>query len=353
MKKLKMIDLFCGAGVGATGFLNAGFEIVYAVDNNKHAVKTYNKMIGNHAECKDIRKINFNSLPDADVISGGFPCQSFSFSGNGLGEKDKEKGDLANYFYEAIKCKKPKAFLLENVAGLTSKKHIQFFEKILKEFEKIGYKISYKILNCLDYGIPQKRKRVFVIGIRKDLNKIFDFPPFIKENEYKTIRDAIGDLPEPSDYKEGSKYKIKNHYGLGIRKDEALYIDKVPIGGNWKNIPVEDQKAFLGKSFYSGGGRTGYLRKMSFDQPSLTITSTMDGKFNAQIIDNKDKYGYLPKGVPKSRRFTVRECLRLQTVPDWFYFEDNIPLRKQYERCSGIPTVVAEKLGDSLTKILK
>lgn len=350
MKKNTMIDLFCGAGVGAIGFKKAGFDIVYAVDNNKHAVNTYNLNIGNHAEEKDIRLVDFNNLPEVDFIAGGFPCQSFSFSGNNLGENCPEKGDLADYFYKAIAIKKPKAFLIENVKGLTSKNHIAFFNKLLESLKDLGYEITSEVINCLNYEVPQKRQRVFVVGIRKDLNKKFNFPE--KSKKIKVLRDSIGDLPEPDTYQKGSTLNVKNHYGLGIRNDELPFIDKVPVGGNWRDIPVEDQKIFLGRSFYGGGGRTGFLRKMSFDEPALTITSIMDGKFNAQIIDNKDKYGKEIEGIPKSRRYTVRECLRLQTVPDSFYFPDSVPLRKQYERCSGIPSIVAEKFAIEILKIL-
>lgn len=348
--KTTMIDLFCGAGIGAIGFKRAGANIIYAIDNNKYAVSTYNNNIDDHAICDDIRNINLNNIPDADIISGGFPCQSFSFSGNNLGKNDPKTGDLADVFFQCVAIKKPKAFLLENVKGLTSKNHKDFFNSLLNEFEKVGYTIYSQVLNCVEYSVPQKRQRVFVIGIRNDIKNPFKFPE--KSERTYTIRDAIGDLGEPSKYTEGSLGKIKNHYGLGIRNDEVPFIDKVPIGGNWKDIPVDDQKKFLGKSFYSGGGRTGYLRKMSLDQPSLTITSTMDGKFNAQIIDNYDKYGKHIDGIPKSRRFTVRECLRLQTVPDSFYFNDNVPLRKQYERCSGIPTVVAEQITREIIKTI-
>ena len=349
-EKNTMIDLFCGAGIGAIGFKNAGLNIIYAIDNNKHAVSTYNKNIGNHAVLDDIRNIALKTLPDADIISGGFPCQSFSFSGKNLGENDPKTGDLADVFFQAIATKKPKAFLLENVKGLVSKKHKDFFNRLLKEFENIGYNLNVEVINCVDYGVPQKRQRVFVVGIRSDIKNTFHFPE--KSKTVKTIRDAIGDLGEPSSYNDGSLSYPKNHYGLGIRKDEEPFIDKVPIGGNWKDIPVDDQKKFLGKSFYGKGGRTGFLRKMSFDKPSLTITSNMDGKFNAQIVDNFDKYGIDIDGIPKARRFTVRECLRLQTVPDCFYFDDSIPLRKQYERCSGIPSSFAEKLALEIIKVI-
>lgn len=351
MKKPTMIDLFCGAGIGAIGFKKAGFNILYAVDNNKHAIETYNRNIGNHAECKDIREVDFNNLPDADFIAGGFPCQSFSFSGNNLGALDPKTGDLSDYFFKCIAIKKPKAFLLENVKGLASKNHKLFFEKLLSALENIGYTLTSDIINCVDYSVPQKRQRVFVVGIRNDLNNSFSFPN--KHEKKMNIRSAIGDLPEPTDYKNIIDIGIKNHYGVGIRNDEKPFIDKIPVGGNWRQLPVEDQMKFLGKSFYSGGGRTGYLRKMSFDSPALTITSTIDGKFNAQIIDNIDKYGKEIQGIPKSRRFTIRECLRLQTVPDWFYFPDHIPLRKQYERCSGIPSIIADEFGQHILTILK
>lgn len=219
MSNVTMIDLFCGAGIGAVGFKKAGFDILYAVDNNKHAVQTYNLNIGNHAELKDIREVDFSKLPDVDFIAGGFPCQSFSFSGNNLGELCPEKGDLAGYFLKAIYTKKPKAFLIENVKGLTSKKHKDFFFKLLNSLENIGYNITHETINCLDYSVPQKRQRVFVVGVRKDLNTSFKFPE--KHNIKFNIRDAIQDLPEPDTYILGSTLPIKNHYGLGIRNDEA------------------------------------------------------------------------------------------------------------------------------------
>ncbi|MDF2879460.1 MAG: fnuDIM [Clostridiaceae bacterium] len=406
---LKMIDLFCGAGVGAVGFKLAGYEIVYAVDNMQYAVDTYNKNIGNHAVQMDIRKLKSEEIPNADIITGGFPCQPFSFSGTGKGEKDEQKGDLGYHFYRIIKEKQPKAFLMENVDGIISKKHRPFFLGLMKLFEEAGYDVFYPTkdknkeepiaINCWEYGVPQLRKRVFVVGVRKDLNKKFTFPEPIPMEERKNIRYAIGDLPDPNG--------VNNHSGYGVRKDESPFIDKVPPGGNWRDIPEEDQKAFLGKAFYSGGGKTGFLRKVSFDNPAFTVTSMMNGKNNAQILDNLDKYSlidiknqdkyydgdyssrYKSRNRQKQwnepsftivsqarqlplypepanydirnmdnyeiappRRFTVRECLRLQTVPDWFSFDNNISLIHQYERCSGIPSLMAYKLGIELAILL-
>ncbi|WPS85432.1 DNA (cytosine-5-)-methyltransferase (plasmid) [Brevibacillus halotolerans] len=394
---LTMIDLFCGAGVGASGFLLAGYKIIYAVDNQKYAVNTYNRNIGQHAVCLDIRSVRAEDIPWADVITGGFPCQPFSFSGTGKGEYDEKKGDLGYHFYRIIRDKQPKAFIMENVDGIISKKHLPFFKKLMSMFVSVGYDVSYpakkngepSAINCWEYGVPQLRKRMLVVGIRKDLKKKFVFPKPIPLEERTTIRYAIGDLPDP----DGKN----NHFGYGIRKDEAPFVDKIPPGGNWRDLPVEDQMKFMGNAFHSGGGRTGFLRKVLFDNPAYTITSTMCGKNNAQIIDNQDKYyrgGYssryksrnrqkqwdepsftivsqarqLPlypeparydirimneKDFPPPRRFTVRECLRLQTVPDWFSFKDDVSLSHQYERCSGIPSLIAYKWGLALEDALK
>lgn len=397
---LSMIDLFCGAGVGATGFLLAGYDIRYAIDNQKYAVNTYNQNIGNHAVLGDIRKVKSEDIPDCDVITGGFPCTPFSVAGKGDGVKDKDKGDLGYHFYRIIKEKQPKAFLMENVAGLLSKKHKAFFEELMQLFDEAGYNVSWQLVNTWEQGVPQLRKRVIAVGIRKDLKKTFVFPEPIPEEERTNIRYAIGDLPDPDG--------VNNHKGYGIRKDEAPFVDKVPPGGNWRNIPEEDQKQFLGKAFYSGGGRTGFLRKVKFDNPAWTLTSCMNGKNNAQIVDNRDKYNspeiknqnvyyegdFSPRyksrnrqkqwdepsftivsqarqlplypepanydirkedtyEIAPPRRFTVRECLRLQTVPDWFYFGDDVSLAHQYERCSGIPSLVSYNYSVALAELLK
>jgi len=343
--KITMVDLFCGAGIGAVGFKKAGFDILYAIDNKQYAVDTYTDNIGDHAVCKDIRTLDISEVPDCDVITGGFPCLPFSYSGNNKGTDDEKHGDLVYHFRRIIEGKKPKALFIENVKGLISKKHIHVFHDLLEFLEGIGYTLTWKLTNSIEYGIPQKRERVFIVGIRKDLDMKYEFPE--PTNEARTIRDAIGDMPEPDE-----EHDFKNHYGLGIRNDELPFVHKIPIGCNWKSLPIEDQKKFLGKSFYGGGGRTGFLRKMSFDKHSLTITSTMDGKFNAQIVDLRDKYNDPDKAI--FRRFTVRECLRLQSVPDSFYFDDNITIRKQYERCSGIPShlsyIFTKKIYEMLNK---
>lgn len=330
-----MVDLFCGAGIGAVGFKQAGYNIIDAIDNKDYAVKTYNLNIGNHARIADIKELDSNNMPYADVYTGGFPCTPFSVAGKRNGVEDEEKGDLGWHFLRLVSEKQPKVFVLENVKGLISKKNISFFNSLISAFEESGYKVNWKLINMYDYGIPQMRERVIAVGVRNDLHKEFVFPDPLPETSRKNLFDAIGDLPEKPD-------GINNHKGYGIRKDEKPYIDKILDGGNWKDLPEQDQKDFMKGSYYCGGGRTGYLRKMRMDKPALTITSNMNGKFNAQIIDRGGE----------ARRFTVRECLRIQSVPDWFKFPEDISLQKQYERCSGIPSQFTYLLGNKIKEML-
>lgn len=341
-----MIDLFCGAGIGASGFQLAGFDIVHAVDNQQYAVDTYNQNIGNHAVVGDIRFLNGRDLPDADIITGGFPCKPFSLIGKGAGEEDEKNGDLGSHFFRVIEERRPKAFLMENVGGLITKKHRAFFDELVGKFEKTGYRVKWGYLDCWEYGVPQKRKRVFAVGVRSDIEAEFSFPLPLPMEERTTIREAIGDLPEPGEFT-----IVCNHQGYGIRKDELPFVASIPPGENWRSLPEDAQRIFLGNAFSSGGGRTGFLRKVSFSNPAWTITSCMNGKNNAQIVDLRDKYP--AGGVEGNRRFTVRECLRLQTVPDWFRFSEEVAIAKQYERCSGIPSLMAYQLGIELEKLLK
>lgn len=402
---LKVVDLFCGAGVGACGITLAGYDIIWAVDVKDYAVNTYNNNIGCHSVVKDIRKVLPSDIPDHDLMIATPVCKTFSFAGNGEGEKNKEFGDLSYHFYKLLKSKQPKAFLFENVDGMVSQKHKPFFRNLVKMIKKVGYRVVWKVIDCYNYGVPQHRKRLMMVGLRKDLHRKFRFPEPVPEEQRTTIRQAIGDLPDPDivmnskkdiQFINDEKATINNHSGYGIRTDEKPFIDKIPAGGNWKNLPEEDARKFMGKAFYSGGGRTGFLRKVAFNKPAYTITSTMNGKNNSQIIDNQDKYyegsfspRYLSRNrqrqwdeasytivsearqlplypepanydirqmdkydVPPPRRFTVRECLRLQTVPDWFAFDDSIDLKKQYERCSGIPSLVAYKLAIEIEKYI-
>lgn len=310
-----MVDLFCGAGIGAVGFKKAGYNIIDAIDNKQYAVNTYNLNIGNHARVMDVRQLSNDDIPNADVFVGGFPCTPFSEAGSQKGKDDEKNGDLGGHFYRIIKEKKPKAFIAENVKGMTFKKHKKFFDWLLNSLSEIGYKISWKLVNCHDYGVPQDRERVFIVGIRNDLNKEFTFPSPVNDKEKTYLKDAIGDLPDPE-----STHAIKNHH-----------------------------------TYYKGGFSPRYTsrnRQRQWNEPSFTIVATARQLPLHPSPENYDIRFMDTYTIDPPRRFTVRECLRIQSVPDEFYFDDSIKLDRQYERCSGIPSLFAYKLGNTLTETL-
>lgn len=412
---LTVLDLFCGGGLGAIGIIKAGFNISQAIDNNKYAVDTYNNNIGNHCILGDIRKIDIDSIPDTDIIMASPVCKSFSFAGNYKGFEDDKYGDLPHYFVKYVEKKKPKAFVFENVKGIISKKFINEFNNMVEYLESLDYCISYKIVNSYYYGVPQLRERLIMVGLKSKYG-IYDFPKETEENKRLNIFEAIHDLPAPYLVKNSNKdiqyisnknQTHLNHIGFGIRNDEKKYINKISSGGNWKDLKPEEAKDFLGSAYYNGGGKTGYLRKVNISKPSYTITSHMKGKNNAQIIDDLDfinyvhnqniyyEAGYSSRYLSRNRqkqwdepsytiisearqlplypepsnfdirkideyeiapprRFTVRECLRLQTVPDWYVIDETISLTKQYEIVgNGIPSLITYKIFKQLAKYLK
>lgn len=330
-------ELFCGAGIGAVGSKSLGLKHIYAYDNNKHAVDTYNKNIENIAQVVDIKNMSLDEHLYSDILMAGFPCQPFSFNGKGLGENDPDKGNLGKITYNVILRTQPKAFLLENVKGLASKKNYPFLMTLINNLER-EYNVTWEVVNCADYGVPQNRERVFIVGVRKDLGKNFTFPEKTYKDNPLSVRDTISDLRHKGTY-------IPNHStDCGIRNDEAPYIEYISDGECWKHLPFEEMKKdFMKGAYYSSGGKTTYLSVIDKDKPARTILSSPKGKNSSQIL----KW----EGQPH-RRYTVRESLRLQTVPDWWVFDDNVPLMKQYERCSGIPPKVTELFLKQLCEII-
>lgn len=331
-------ELFCGAGIGAVGSHKLGLKTVYAYDNMRYAVETYNHNFGNIAEVVDLKTKDISEIPYTDIIMAGFPCQPFSFNGKGLGENDPDKGNLGKITYNIILEKLPKAFFLENVKGLSSKKNLPFLLELVERLSE-QYVVTWSVKNCADYGVPQNRERVFIVGIRKDLNRVFNFPKETHKDSPVSLREAIADIKLKGDY-------LPNHSeDCGIRNDEKPFIGYLSDGQCWKHLPCEEmKKSFMKNAYYSSGGKTTYLSVIDKDKPARTILSSPKGKNSAQIL----KW----EGQPH-RRYTVRESLRLQSVPDWWEFPEHIPLMKQYERCSGIPPLVSEMFLKEIVSILK
>ncbi len=194
------------------GFKQAGFDVIWANDINKSACRTYSNNLGNHIYNADIKNIPLNEIPKADVVIGGFPCQGFSIVGT------RRLNDERNFLYQSMKSvihdKKPKFFVAENVKGLTNMEKGGILETILQEFRDIGYTVDWRILNAQDFGLPQHRERVFIIGNCIGAENLFPSPThgLIDENKiiqnslfsfynsllmpYLTLRDAIGDIEE-------------------------------------------------------------------------------------------------------------------------------------------------------------
>ena len=172
---MKVVSLFSGAGGLGLGFKMAGHEIIWANDLYGDAVETYRRNLGDHIICEDISKIKADDVPDCDIIIGGFPCQGFSVANTKRHEND-ERNTLYKELIRIIDSKKPKFFLAENVKGLTNLAKGKVFEMILKDFENLGYVVKHKILNAADYGVPQTRQRVIIVGVRKDIDFEYVYP---------------------------------------------------------------------------------------------------------------------------------------------------------------------------------
>ena len=191
----------------------------------------------------------------------------------------------------------------------------------MNKFKDSGYKVKYEVLNCWDYGVPQLRKRVFAVGIREDIKNNFEFPKKLKDSEKTNLKDSIYDLPDAIEYNINNinNCNFPNHY------------------------------------FKEGGYSSNYLsrnRQKQWNEPSFTIVSSFRHLPLYPEPPNYDIRKMSSYSCEPPRRFTVRECLRIQSVPDHFYFQDNIPIEKQYERCSGIPSLVAEKISKNIIKTL-
>ena len=200
MDKLKVASLFCGCGgtdvglLGGFDFLGKNYpnnpvEIVYANDIDDNACRIFEENFGVIPDNRDIREIKSEELPDFDILTGGFPCQSFSIVAQNpkrLGVKD-DKGKLFFEMCRILRDKKPKCFIAENVKGILSANEKNAFPLIIKEFEDSGYNVSYKLLNAVNFGVPQKRERVIIVGIRKDLGFTFDFKGLPQEGDFPIV----------------------------------------------------------------------------------------------------------------------------------------------------------------------
>lgn len=280
---MKVVSLFSGAGGLDWGFIKAGHEVIWANDNFEDAVKTYKRNIGDHIICEDISKISSAEIPSHDILIGGFPCQGFSVANIKRGGHD-ERNKLYLEFLRVLIDKQPKFFLAENVKGILSLEQGKVFELIISDFESSGYKVTHKTLNAADFGVPQKRERVIILGTRNDI-------AFNLEH------------PEPTHGENKTLFDNKKKW--------------VSIGEALKNIPEPEEKHDLFNHTYSKFKLkfNGYLgnRTIDPDKPAPTVTARGDEKGGVVVLHHPNNH----------RRMSVRELALTQSFPIDFIFEGN------------------------------
>lgn len=328
------IELFAGGGGLALGMEKAGFRHVLLNEFDKSACETLgkNRPSWNVVE-GDIHDISFKEFEGkVDFLSGGFPCQAFSYAGNKAGFEDA-RGTLFFELARAVKEVKPKVFMGENVKGLYTHDNGRTFEVIRNVIADLGYTlVEPKVLKAIQYQVPQKRERLILVAIRNDIaGKVtFHYPsPY---ERIVTLRDAF--------YK-GILYDsdVPNSIGQSYPKRKKEIMEHVPMGGYWKDLPNDLQREYMKASYFMGGGKTGIARRLSLDEPSLTLTCSPSMKQTERCHPTE------------TRPLTVREYARIQTFPDDWEFCGN--MTAQYRQIgNAVPVNLAAAVGRSLIRLL-
>lgn len=278
---MRVVSLFSGAGGLDFGFIKAGHQILWANDLYRDAVETYQKNIGNHIVCEDISKISTSDIPDCDIVIGGFPCQGFSVA-NTKRHVDDERNVLYKQLLRVIRDKNPKFFLAENVKGILSIGKGKVFQMILDDFQSIGYNVQYRVLNAADYGVPQTRLRVIIVGVRKDVHFEYKYPSPINSKDganglprWVSVSDALKDIPDPD---------LPN------------------------NLPNHNYSKYK----LSFNGYIGH-RPLNPDMPAPTVTARGDDKGGVVILPHPTA----------ARRMSCRELATIQSFPLDYEFQGN------------------------------
>jgi DNA (cytosine-5)-methyltransferase 1 len=301
--KIDVISLFSGCGGMDLGFHQAGFNIKWANDFEKKACETYAKNIGNHIEHGDINDVDYSKIPSADLIIGGFPCQDFSmlWKRGGLGT---ERGNLYRNFVDIVALKNPLMFIAENVKGILTANKKNAIKQIIEDFSATGehgYNTIPFLVNFANYGVPQLRERVLIIGVRKDLGEFYKIPsPTHSIENYVSAKQAL----------QGVEFVKYNNEHQNIQPNTVEKLKIIPPGGNFTSIPKDSP-------YYVKGMISHVYRRLHPDKPSTTIIAAGGG----------GTWGY---HYEEPRPLTNRERARLFGYPDDFVFEGSITeVRKQ------------------------
>lgn len=327
-----VLELFAGAGGLAVGMEKAGLKCVALNEIDKHACETLRKNRPNWNVLEgDIKNFNFTEYHNqVDVVTGGFPCQAFSYAGKRLGFEDA-RGTLFYEFARVVKEVNPPICIGENVKGLLNHDNGKTLKGMISILDEIGYNVMpVKVLKAINFKVPQKRERLILVGIRKDINQKYEYP-----KPYKKIYNLSDAL------KKGELFSSNVPKSAGAKYPESKksVLDLVPPKGYWRDLPLEIQKDFMGASFYLGGGKTGMARRIGWDEPCLTLTCSPAQKQTERCHPDE------------TRPFTVREYARIQTFPDDWEFSGSIA--HQYKQIgNAVPVNLGREVGYSIIKFL-
>ena len=363
LEKIKVVSLFSGCGGLDWGFRALGYDIIWANERSQDAAESYKRLIGDHVVCEDITKI-IARVPKAQVLIGGPPCQSFSLVGKR--QPDDPRGALVFSFRDVVKMNLPEVFVMENVPGLLASKidAKKLIDHLQDEFKLLGYQTEAIKIMASDYGVPQKRKRVILIGWR-DGSKKFNFISSaqfarsfgLRDDEMPiSVTDAIGDLPQPREkgnlepieyvrekdsgflrlIEPNPDKKLTLHSMPTMSSLDREFVKHIPPGGNYMSIPDEIATKRI-KTFKSSGGRTTTYGRLHPDRPAYTINTY----FNRPNVGAN--YHYV-----EERLITVREAMRLQSFPDSFepYYSTQRSLHEQIG--NAVPPLMSLAIASSI-----
>ncbi|MBQ8844809.1 MAG: DNA cytosine methyltransferase [Clostridia bacterium] len=398
--KFRLVSLFSGAGGMDKGFQNAGFKIIWANDFDKDAVNTYKKNLGEHIVLGDITKIPSTQIPnDVDVVIGGFPCQGFSVNNIKRNMEDK-RNFLYKELLRIVKDKNPKVFVAENVKGLLSMEKGKVIEMIKSDFEKLGYKVDYKLLLAAEYGVPELRERVIIMGNRIGVDNIFpkathytDYKNYSKDTRLlktPTVEETIGFLA--NERLRDNEFEINGRiiydHIASEKVADTFWGRKYPVNqfeicdylkywrnkSGWTTTRVDKHfgyKYTAGHWFRKDNG-SGSIPKpddwwelkkiLGFDDKFDKVVTTLELKditFEQSLrISNWDRpsdtiTATQPEIHPnKKRRLSVRECAMIQTFPDDFIFTGS--LNSKYRQIgNAVPVLMATKIAECVKKMLE
>lgn len=331
---LKVVSLFSGAGGLDLGFINAGFDIVWANDFDKNACDTYRRNIGDHIHCGSILEVDASTLPECDLIIGGPPCQGFSTIGKRVSSDPKKRAahdprnELVITYAQIIRTVRPKFIVMENVKGILTRNDGKYLETVLSELRAAGYNVDYRIVNMADYGVPQIRERIIILGNRVGLPVRFPSPDHSEDGQSglprwvscgEVLSDLVGRPDDPS----------FNHVALRHTETNIARYRLIPEGGRLPEsaLPPDIYRKNFGNTF----------KRLHHAKPALTMVPGNDA---------------FPIHPTLNRSLTVREAARIQTFPDSVVFCGN---RRQqgHQVGNAVPPLFAEKLARFIRSEMK